>query len=1092
MCCTVMSCTSIRLYPKFENNPMRQYLYLLLLAPLLLDWGPAFSQKDIPPLSEADSLAMVQTNDYAVQMQHEEKYDSAVIFFQRSADRAWEARYYPHYVVMLQYISESYLFDEQPKLAKIYADSSLNEAKRLFGENDKNTAKGYYNLGRFYGYVGNFKTQLMNYEKSLEILLLTNGECHPDVGSTYNGIGFSYGKMGKPDKEIEYYEKALAVLEDYWGKDHLELSPILNNLGYALSREGEPKKSLKYHLKALNIRQLNLPPDHSDIALTYNNLGSTYTALGDMENAILYFEKSLAMRVKDGKYLNASAGWVLNNLGHCHQRKGEPEKALLYLQECVALWKEHLGEEHPNLGYPYRNLAATYSKLGQIEKEIEYGKKSLEIRKNAFGEMHPRVGMLYTSLGISIEKKGDFSQAYEYYQKSQKIALQTMDKFHPNLATILINYANHFGQQKKYDQALDSLQAGLAILSKGHTTSDLSSNPTLEEVSSPVFLLKGLALKARLIMKRYENQSQSMGDLKLAYNTYRYTDQLLDQVRTGFEQKGSKENLARSFMSTYEGGIHAALELFEQTGEENYFQQAFLFSEKNKANLLYEAIQEQKARLFANIPDSLLDKEIELREAIATVNKEIEDGQQLNNRIDSALIRKKKGKVFDLQQEQKQLITKLEKDYPEYQRIKYTVPSLSIPQLQAALPKDSDLVLEYFWGDSSLVVFGISKSQIQYQSFPLNETFVDTIETFVQMITDENYVDNEGNTSEALEKYQRYAGTLYSRLLANFIFPDCQRMVIIPDGLIGLVPFNVLLDPLKQTEEIQNYAAIRYLIQDHSFVYAHSAELLMEQEIRRNQAAEMYAGFAPAYNTQTLVASSRAGTFGEKWEEAEFAQLVHNQPEVTEIAKITGGNAFLSEKARESVFKSVAADYRILHLAMHTLINDENPLYSGLVFTEHDSVLREHTDSDDGFLHAYEIYNMHIPADLAVLSACQTGKGKLARGEGVMNLARAFSYAGCPSVVMSLWQADDAATRSIMRYFYTYLKNGESKSEALRHARLQFLSETDKKHPHYWAPFVLIGNDQPMTFSTTAYWQYFLIGLFILAIGMLGYRRYKE
>ena len=116
---------------------------------------------------------------------------------------------------------------------------------------------------------------------------------------------------------------------------------------------------------------------------------------------------------------------------------------------------------------------------------------------------------------------------------------------------------------------------------------------------------------------------------------------------------------------------------------------------------------------------------------------------------------------------------------------------------------------------------------------------------------------------------------------------------------------------------------------------------------------------------------------------------------------------------------------------------------------------------NDGFLHAYEIYNLPLQARLAVLSACETGVGELVKGEGVMSLARAFHYAGCPSVVTSLWKVDDEATAQLMQYFYENLANGKTKSTALREAKLSYLKNApeSKKHPLYWAGFVLIGDD---------------------------------
>jgi len=164
--------------------------------------------------------------------------------------------------------------------------------------------------------------------------------------------------------------------------------------------------------------------------------------------------------------------------------------------------------------------------------------------------------------------------------------------------------------------------------------------------------------------------------------------------------------------------------------------------------------------------------------------------------------------------------------------------------------------------------------------------------------------------------------------------------------------------------------------------------------------------------------------------------------------------------ATEKTFKNEAENYSVLHLAMHAIIDNENPDYSGLAFST------KNDKTEDGFLHIYELYNLDIRAELAVLSACNTGSGKIQKGEGVMSLARAFFYAGCPSVVLSLWAVDDNASAVIMKNFYKYLKKGLPKNKALQQAKLDFIQQAkcNHAHPYYWAPFIQAGNTDSILF----------------------------
>lgn len=211
--------------------------------------------------------------------------------------------------------------------------------------------------------------------------------------------------------------------------------------------------------------------------------------------------------------------------------------------------------------------------------------------------------------------------------------------------------------------------------------------------------------------------------------------------------------------------------------------------------------------------------------------------------------------------------------------------------------------------------------------------------------------------------------------------------------------------------------------------------------------------------------------------------------EVRLISRIIKSKVFEEEEATEYNFRKNAEQYDILHLAMHAFINDSVPAFSSLAFTqvETDDLQKE------GLLNTLDIYNLKLKAKLAVLSACNTGTGQLRKGEGIMSLARGFLYAGCPSIIMSLWEVDDESGTKIMASFYKNLKKGESKDEALRMAKLEYLASVNsrKAHPHYWLSFVSIGDNSPMYISYDFYFFLFLI-LALLGIGLDQIMRIKK
>jgi CHAT domain-containing protein len=203
------------------------------------------------------------------------------------------------------------------------------------------------------------------------------------------------------------------------------------------------------------------------------------------------------------------------------------------------------------------------------------------------------------------------------------------------------------------------------------------------------------------------------------------------------------------------------------------------------------------------------------------------------------------------------------------------------------------------------------------------------------------------------------------------------------------------------------------------------------------------------------------------------------EKELKSAASVVQSELYLRGDATEDAFKTNAGRFGIIHLATHVILDDKEPLYSKFVFTKNPA------SGEDGYLHLYELYNLRLRANLAVLSACQTGIGKNVKGEGMMSLARGFAYAGCPSVVMSLWSIDDKATSMVVSGFYNGLAQGKPKDVALRDAKLTLIHSRDPilSNPYYWAGLVVIGNTEPIALNQPgddgAYW-FFVVLAFIL------------
>jgi len=228
--------------------------------------------------------------------------------------------------------------------------------------------------------------------------------------------------------------------------------------------------------------------------------------------------------------------------------------------------------------------------------------------------------------------------------------------------------------------------------------------------------------------------------------------------------------------------------------------------------------------------------------------------------------------------------------------------------------------------------------------------------------------------------------------------------------------------------------------------------------------------FAPKYNSEQFELSNASYT---------LLPLPGVQKEVDAIAETVRTKIYRGDNATEENFRALNQNFDVLHLAMHAYINDSLPAYSRLAFSPEKG---EHSLETDGWLNTADIYNLDLKnVRLTVLSACNTGVGKMQKGEGLMSLARGFLFAGCPSIVMSLWEVEDNAGTQIMTSFYKNLKNGKTKDEALRLAKIKYLENSNSRlaHPHYWMSFKCIGDQSPIY---TSHDMYFFAVLIVLIL----------
>jgi len=558
----------------------------------------------------------------------------------------------------------------------------------------------------------------------------------------------------------------------------------------------------------------------------------------------------------------------------------------------------------------------------------------------------------------------------------------------------------------------------------------------------------------------------------MSFSTYQLTSELIDKMRSGYKAEGSKLFIGEEAIQVYHKAIRSALKLYDITKDHQYKEQAFVFTEKNKSAVLWEAILESQAKQFAGIPDSLQEKEKELRIDLAFYDTEIQKEKQKKADQDSLKLRDFEDRYFNLNRQYEKLIDEFEKFYPKYYDLKYQVHTASIREVQKGLDSKTAL-LEYSFGDSSLFIFVISKQAFDMVVVPIDSTFAQSVTQFctaIKKIKKKTFLEN--------------SRLLYDKLILPIEkhIASKEKLVFIPAGRLHYIPFENLVSKETFVNEKSNtavkinFAKLDYLIKKYDISYHYSAILFSKHT---KQQAELklatsgdFVGYAPVFSESSdngrILASHRSVFDTTRYAEIvrsvtvdgqKLQEIKYTEDEVKFIMNLftdkkKSGFGYFHNDASEENFKSHVGQYKYVHIATHGLMNEEQPKLSALVFSQP----TDSNFSEDGVLYAGETYNLNLNADLVVLSSCESGVGKLVKGEGMMALTRGFLYSGTPNIMYSLWKVYDIYTKELMVKFYRNVVSGKNYSESLRQAKLAMIKNETTAFPNIWSSFVLVGN----------------------------------
>lgn len=825
-------------------------------------------------------------------------------------------------------------------------------------------------------------------------------------------------RLGKLDEAGAVLKSAMQKTTD---EDFFQRAIIQTSEASLYLNQGRSDLAVETIQKALSsIRTLN-KENTLEGAQAISNLGLIYLNGGKYKQAEEQLLMALSIRQKllDKNHELIAASY--NDLGVVNVQLDE-DKALEYYESALTIYKTLHGDEHPKIAIANTNMGLVLTQMEQYgEAEIDF-ETALTIWNKVYPTAHPSKGFVLLNLGVTYSNT-DKAVAEEYFKKALDMYRQSYGDKHPEIARVYNWLGDLQNSENKFTAALNSYQQALRANISNFNTDNVSVNPTIENYYDGRVLVYSLLGKAQSLEGRYYGKTIKFSDLTDALGLLTLADQLIDELRQQATNESDKISLGIIAHEVYADGVRLSKAALDNAFKKKEYQELiFYFAEKSKSAALLSAISDANAKSFAGIPQEMLENEKEIKSALTLCSQKL--AQKPTVEEEKAL----REKAFSLNRDYETFIKKLETDYPDYFNLKFNTVSPTIDQITTLLDKKTALI-SYFIDDSNnrLYVFMITKNKFKVVDHTLPENFDRYITGF-----------RNGLFFNDQTTFQRAAYTL-NTILIPVIPRGITEIVFLPTGRLGVIPFEALLT--KEASKEDTYASLKYLLSKYSIRYEFSAGLIIQKGRTKPQKEN------PAIYLCAPVNFSEDG----------LPDLPGTASEVGAISKLFSeknykSSIYLNADAQESTIKSdELSNYSYLHFATHGVVDESNPELSRIY-------LKADASAEDGKLYTGEIYNLKLNANLVTLSACETGLGKISKGEGVIGLSRALVYAGAKNMIVSFWSVADESTSELMKDFYNRMLDNPAMgyAENLR-ASKQKLLEGKYAAPYYWAPFVLLG-----------------------------------
>lgn len=885
--------------------------------------------------------------------------------------------------------------------------AALSVARKI--DDAEGVAQSLSNLGGVYRSQGDYAKALESYNESVkrwEALGRPAG-----MARTLTSIGVLRYFQGEYDAALDAFHSGLKLLEGSDDKD--TAAGAFNGIGAVHRERGEYDLALDFYQKSLHVAEEQ--GNKIRIGTALNNIGILYKSWGDYARALEYYQRSYDLRAALGDKLGMSISML--NIGDLHQLQGNYNLSLDYFQKSLLL-REALGDKE-GIATVLSALGEGYRLLGRYDLALESLRRSLSLREELGNK--PRIARTLHNLGNVFLSQGDAASARQFYERALALEEGAGDR----------------------ERSVDTMNMlSLAYETQGASEKALETASRAASLAREIGYLGGL-WPARAVAGRAHRALKHTAEARAALDEAIGTIETVRARAAGGEQEG--QYFFADKISPY-----AEMVALLVAGGRN--EEALTYAERAKGRVLLDVLRGGRSNIDKSLTPTERERERMLRRELSTLNVQAQR-EASRARPDAAHLAELNGRLDRARLDFDAYTSALYALHPELRLQRGEAPQASLTQLNDQLGRPDTALVEYVVGDEQTFLFVLTG---------LGRPATPALKVYTLNVKRRELLDRVGRfRSQLAERDLLFGGAaraLYDLLLApaRAQLQDKTALVIVPDDALWELPFQALQTPSG-----------RYVLEDHAVSYTPSLSVARAVALRRRGVP------AKQSSVPTLLAFGNpllgGGAQAEPAEmmSAGTGALPDAERQVRTLGQLygaTNSRVYTGAEAREDRFKAEAGRYRILHLAAHGVLNDASPMYSHIVLS------RGTTDAaEDGLLETWELMNLDLNADMVVLSACETARGSVRPGEGMVGLSWGFFVAGSPTTLVSQWKVGSAATTELMLGFYRHLKTGgnnpeasksqpATKAAALREACLKLISSERYAHPFYWAGFVLIGD----------------------------------